>query len=112
DDELAPVIQQNVLVDGAVVFHRQVVAETDFYPMENLYVLAAMLEDVARQHAPHAEPQPMIQARRRAVKHHPEPYQRLALGIFFGVSVSVIFWFQRRIARIEVSKQRLVSERI
>ncbi len=46
DDDLAPVVQQCVFVDGAVVFDRQVVTEGELHAVEDLYVLAQVLEDV------------------------------------------------------------------
>ncbi len=55
DDDLAAVVEQDVFVDGAVVFHRQVVAEGNLDAVEDFYVLAAMLEDVAREHVAHAK---------------------------------------------------------
>ncbi len=52
----------------------------------------------------------MVQAGGRAVKHHPEPDQRLALGVLLGVHVAVVFRFQGRIARIERVDERLLRQ--
>ena len=93
NDDLTAVVQQNVFVDGAIVLDRQVIAEGYFDAMKNLDVLATVFENVAREHGANAISQPVVQAYRRTVIHHPEPDQRLALGIFDGINVSVILGF-------------------
>src|SRR5579864_4132805 len=109
DDELAAVIEQNVLVDGAVVLDGEVVAVGNLDAVEDLDVLAAVLEDVARDHGAEAEAQPVIQAGRGAVEHHPEPDEGLALGVLGGVDVAVIFGLKRGVARIETMHRDLVA---
>src|SRR5947209_11056456 len=46
NDEFTPVIKQNIFVDSAIIFHRQVVTESDFNSVKNFYILAAKLEYV------------------------------------------------------------------
>src|SRR6478752_7387343 len=57
NDDLAPIIQEHVLVNCAIIFDRQVVAKRKFHSMKYLYVLTAKFEDVTGQHCAHAEPQ-------------------------------------------------------
>ncbi len=106
---LAAVVEQNVLVDGAIVFDRQVVAEGKLNAVKDLDVVAAMFEYVAGQHGAHLVSQPVIQADRRAVVHHPEPDQRLAFAILRGIGVAVGFGFQRGVARIKRVDERFAS---
>ncbi len=111
NDDFAPVIEQHILVNGAVVFDGEVVAVRNLHAVENLDVLADVLEDVFGQHGTHAKAQPVIQAGGRAVKHHPEPDQGFALGVFLRVHVAIVFRLQRRVARIETVNQRLLGQR-
>ena len=94
DDDFAAVIEQNIFVDGAVVFDCQVVAEGEFHSVKNFHVTAAMLENVAGKHGAHRMPQPVVQAHGRPVIHHPEPDQWLALAILCGIRISVVFRLQ------------------
>ena len=88
DDDLSAVVEQNVLVNGAIVPDGQVVTEREFHPVKDLHVFPAMLEDVPSQHRAETISEPVIQSGWRTVEHHPEPDQRLALRIFHGVEFS------------------------
>src|SRR6266566_3018817 len=109
NNELAAVVQQNVFVNCAIVFHREVVAEGDFHAVENLHVLAAMLEYMTSEHSAHSEPEPVIQPHGRAVVHHPKPDQRFALCIFRTIHIAVILGLQAGVTRIEGMDQSLLS---
>ncbi len=61
DDDFAAVVQQHVFVDHRIVFDGQVIAVRNFHAVENLHVLADVLEHVFRDHRAHAVPQPMVQ---------------------------------------------------
>src|SRR5258705_10273365 len=104
NDDLATIVEQYILVNGAIVFNRQVVAEREFHPVKDLYVLAAKLEDVAGEHGAHTKSQPMVEADRGAVVHHPEPDERLTLGIFRSIHVTVVFRLESCVARIKSVK--------
>src|SRR5579872_2097363 len=78
DHDFTAIVEQDVLMDYAVVFHRQVISKGDFDPVKDLYVLTDMFEDMAAKHGSHAISEPVVQANGRAIKHHPEPDQRLA----------------------------------
>ena len=56
DDNFAAVVEQDVFVDGAVVFDREVIAKRKFHAMKYFDVAAAMLENVARKHGTHFVP--------------------------------------------------------
>src|SRR5579859_6868813 len=60
DHDFAPVIEQNVLVNHAVVFDREVVSVGDFHAVEDLYVFADVLENVTGQHVTHAVAKPVV----------------------------------------------------
>ncbi len=47
NDDFAAIIQQDIFVDRAVVFDRQVVAERELDPVKQSYVLADVLEERA-----------------------------------------------------------------
>ena len=81
EDDLAAVVEQDVLVDGAGVLDGEVVAVGELDVVEDFDVLAEVPEDVAAQHAAEAEAKPVIEAERRAVEHLPEPDERLADGV-------------------------------
>src|SRR5581483_3711963 len=93
------------------IFDGQVVAVGDLDTMEDFYVLANMLQHMAREHGTKTKTKPVIQADGRAVEHRPEPNERLALGILDGVDIAVIFGLKRGIARIEGVDERLLGER-
>src|SRR5438874_9790077 len=90
NDDLSAIVEENIFMDDAVVFNGQVVSERDFHAVEYLYVHAAMFEDVTGEHGAHPKAQPVVQSHRGAVVHHPKPDERLALGIFHCIDVSVI----------------------
>ncbi len=71
-----------------------------------------MLEDVAREHGAHPESQPVVDSDRRAVIHHPKPYERFALGIFRHILIAVILGLERGIARIETVHHRALRRRV
>src|SRR6516165_4859266 len=73
DDDFTAIIEQNILVNRTVVFDRQIVAIRDFDPVEDLHIAPAVLENMAGQHGPKAESEPVVQAGRGAIEHHPEP---------------------------------------
>ena len=70
-----------------------------------------MLENMAGQHGAHFVSQPVIQADRRAVVHHPEPDQRLAFAVLRSVGVTVSLGLQRGVARIKRVDQSLHRQR-
>src|SRR5580698_10550931 len=98
-------------MNGAVVFHGEVVAVGHFHAVENLYVLSARLENMASQHGTNPVSQPVVEAGRGAVEHHPEPNQGLALVVLGDINVAVGLWFEGGIARIEGVNQYLLSQR-
>src|SRR5579884_522641 len=69
--------------------------------MEELHVLADVLEHVARDHIAHAVSKPVIQTERRTVEHHPEPDQWFPRLVFFRIDVAVVLGFKSDVARIE-----------
>jgi hypothetical protein len=78
--------------------------------MKDLYVFSHMFEHMFRNHGTHAEAQPVIDAHRRAVKHHPEPDQGFTLGVFLCVHVAIIFRLQGSIARIKAVHHGLLCQ--
>src|ERR1700733_800635 len=100
DDELAAVVEHHEFVNGAIIFDREVVTETELDPVEDLYVLADVFEDVLGQHLAKAKTEPVIQSQRRAIEHLPEVNQRLALAILLHVDVAVILGFKGYVSRV------------
>src|SRR5205823_3307989 len=84
--------------------------EADLDAVEDFHVLAETLKNVFGQHVPQAKTKPMIQAERRAVKHHPEPDQGLALGVARGVDVAIVLRLESGVPRIESMDHRLHSQ--
>ena len=111
DDDLTAIIEQNVFVDSAIVLDGQVVSERNLHPVKDFYILPAVFKNMARQHGAHSIPEPMIQAHRRTVIHHPEPDQRFALGIFRGIHISVILRLKRGVAWVKRVHQCLLRQR-
>src|SRR6202789_43977 len=109
-DDLAAIVKQNILVDGAVVADGEGVAVGELDVVEDLDVLAQMAKDVATQHAAKAEPQPVIESNRRAVEHLPEPDERLAKRIFFWIDVAVILRLEGCVTRVEALNQGVHGE--
>src|SRR5678815_5424491 len=101
NDDLPAVVEQNVFVDGAIVFDRQVVTEGKFHAVKDFDVVAAMPEHMPGQHGAYFMSQPVIQADWRAVVHHPEPDQGLAFTVLRGVCISICLGFQGGVARVQ-----------
>src|SRR6185312_15196495 len=53
----------------------------------------------------------MVETNRGAIKHHPEPDQRFAFGIFLRVHIAIVFRLKGSVARIKAVHQRLLGER-
>jgi hypothetical protein len=109
-DDLAAIVEQDVLVDGAGVFDGEVVAVGELDVVEDFDVLAEVPEDVAAKHAAEAEAEPVVQAEGGAVEHLPEPDERLADGVLLGVYVTVVLRFERDVAGVEALGQGVHGE--
>src|SRR5512144_210651 len=69
DHDFAPVVQQDVFVDYAIVFNGQVVAVGNFHAMKNLHVFTNVFEHMFGNHGAHPKAQPVIDPHRGTVKH-------------------------------------------
>ncbi len=67
----------------AGVLDGEVVAVGELDVVEDLHVLAKVPEDMTTQHAAKAEAKPVVEAKRRAIEHLPEPDERFANGVLF-----------------------------
>src|SRR5258708_23696280 len=62
NNDLSAVIEQNVLVNGAIVFDRQVVTEGKLHAVKDFDVVAAMFENMAAPHGTHPVSPPLMHA--------------------------------------------------
>src|SRR6266481_8142845 len=73
NNDFSAVVQQNMPMDHAIIFHGQIVSKGKFYPMEDFYILADVFKNMPGKHGPYPETQPVVLSEGRAVEHNPEP---------------------------------------
>ncbi len=110
EDDLAPVIEHDIFVDGAGVFDGEVVAVGELDVVEDFDVLAEVAEDVPAKHAAEAEAEPVVEADGGAVEHLPEVDQRLAEGVLLGVDVAVVLGLEGDVAGVEGIEEDVSGE--